>query len=222
MAGQSRRLVAVGGVVCVLLGLVALAVVSGRGDSTDDAVAQGPSSASWLARVTTAPTTPAGLVGAWTSEVGGRDQLEGFGEVSATVTAADGTETRLCLLAALTAAQRAAGLMFVTDATLGGHDGMVFVFDEDVSSGFWMRNTRLPLSIAYFDADGVLVSVADMDPCPDSAPTCPSYAAGGPFRYAVEVPQGNLARVGVEGPGGAAPGPRDAALELVGPSCPAA
>lgn len=206
----------------MLLGLVVLAVVvSGGSEVSDDSVSRGPSNASWLAQVTTAPTTPAGLVGAWTSEVGGRGQLEGFGEVSAKVTAADGSETHLCLLAALTAAQRAAGLMFVTDASLGGHDGMVFVFDEDVSSGFWMRNTRLPLSIAYFDADGMLVSVADMDPCPDAAPTCPSYAAGGPFRYAIEVPRGELPRIGVVGPEGATPDRRDAALELVGPSCPA-
>jgi uncharacterized membrane protein (UPF0127 family) len=154
--------------------------------------------------------------------VGGRTPLVGFGELAAVITAADGTECEVCLLAALDDAQRAQGLMEVTDADLGGYDGMVFVFDADVSSGFWMRNTRLPLSIAYFDADGALVSQADMAPCSDEEPTCPSYPAEGPFRYAVEVPQGRLEDIGVVGVDGADPGPGDAVIQLTGTPCPAA
>lgn len=172
--------------------------------------------------VATAPTTPAGLVGEWADEkVEGRTLLRGFGSVAATITAADGTVCEVCLLAAFSSEQRAAGLMYVTDPELGGHDGMVFRFDADVATGFWMRNTRLPLSIAYFDADGVLVSVADMEPCPDDEPNCPVYAATAPFRYAVEVPQGNLADIGVGGAGGSEPGPRDAVLKVTDDPCPA-
>ena len=54
----------------------------------------------------------------------------------------------------------------------------------------------MPLSIAFFDADGGLVSSTDMAPCGDSA-TCRTYAADGPYRYALEVPKGRLAALGV-------------------------
>lgn len=174
----------------------------------------------WLASVTTAPTGASGLGEGVGPEVGGRAPLAGFGEVAAVITGADGEPCEVCLLAALTPDQRARGLMEVTDPDLGGYDGMVFAFETDVTSGFWMRNTPMPLSIAYFDADGVLVSQTDMAPCPDEDATCPSYPADGPFRYAVEVPQGRLADLGVVGPGGAEAGPRDAALVLTGTPCP--
>ena len=58
--------------------------------------------------------------------------------------------------------------MGVTD--MGGADGMVFLFDEPSTSAFWMRDTPMPLSIAFFDADGSFVSAADMEPCLDGAP----------------------------------------------------
>ena len=200
---QSRSAAAVAFVVLVAASL------AGCGGSSDSPVA-------------IAPTTPAGLVGEWADgEVDGRTPLRGFGAVAATITAADGTVCEVCLLAASSSEQRAAGLMYVTDPELGGHDGMVFSFDDDVATGFWMRNTRLPLSIAYFDADGVLVSVADMEPCPDDEPNCPVYAAAAPFRYAVEVPQGQLAEVGVVGADGGPPGPRDAVLAVSDEPCPA-
>ena len=88
--------------------------------------------------------------------------------------------------------------MEVTD--LGGYQGMVFVWDADTSGGFWMRNTPTPLSIAWFDADGEFVSSADMEPCSATAPDCPVYPAGGAYRFAVEVFQGDLDDLGV-GPG---------------------
>jgi uncharacterized membrane protein (UPF0127 family) len=87
--------------------------------------------------------------------------------------------------------------MEVTDPGLGGHAGMLFAFEGDSRGGFWMRNTRLPLSIAYLREDGTTVSTADMAPCPDSAPTCPTYDAAGPYRYAIEVPLGRLGQLGI-------------------------
>jgi uncharacterized protein len=127
-----------------------------------------------------------------------RTGLPGVGEVAASITAADGTVTGCCLLVAASQEQRQRGLMEVTD--LGGYQGMVFIWDEDVEGGFWMRNTPMPLSIAWFDADGAFVSATDMDPCPATADDCPSYPPDGPYRFAVEVAQGELDALGA-GPG---------------------
>lgn len=124
--------------------------------------------------------------------------VDGVGEVAASVTAADGTVTGCCLLVASTEEQRQRGLMEVTD--LGGYEGMVFVFDDDQASGFWMRNTPTPLSIAWFDAEGAFVSATDMAPCPDDEDDCPVYEPEGTYRFAVEVFEGDLDDLGV-GPG---------------------
>jgi uncharacterized membrane protein (UPF0127 family) len=125
----------------------------------------------------------------------GRTPLPGFGETAVAVTAPDGTVTGWCLLAALTEAQRQRGLMEVTD--LGGFSGMVFGWSEDADAQFYMRNTPMPLSIAFVGADGSLVSNTDMAPC-DDVEGCPLYSADGPYRFAVEVPQGALPSLGVE------------------------
>jgi uncharacterized membrane protein (UPF0127 family) len=126
-----------------------------------------------------------------------RTPLEGFAETAAAVTTPDGTVIPWCLLLAATQDQRNRGLMEITD--LGGYAGMVFLWAEDSSSSFYMRNTPMPLSIGWFDAEGELVSTADMEPC-DDADGCLLYSATGSYRFAVEVPQGELARLGV-GPG---------------------
>lgn len=90
--------------------------------------------------------------------------------------------------------------MGVTDPGLGGAAGMVFAFPGDTSSGFWMKDTPMPLAIAWYPVDGPLVSAADMEPCPAGTADCPVYEPGGPYRYAVEVPQGTLSGFGlVEG-----------------------
>ena len=110
--------------------------------------------------------------------------------------AAQATAAR-CALLAQTDAQHAQGLMKRTD--LGGYDGMLFKFATDSDGGFWMKDTPLPLSIAFFDAKGQFVSVIDMAPCIHQ-PSCPSYAAARPYRWALEVPQGAIPRLGI-GPG---------------------
>jgi hypothetical protein len=120
----------------------------------------------------------------------------GFGEVALVVVEPDGTRHVLCVMTAEDAAQRQRGLMEVTDESLGGYDGMLFLFPVDSSGGFWMRNTPMPLSIAYLSADGEVVSTTDMEPCEDS-PECPSYPADSPYRSALEVPKGRLDDVGV-------------------------
>jgi uncharacterized membrane protein (UPF0127 family) len=129
----------------------------------------------------------------------GRSPLQGFGETQITVQSGDQLLT-WCLLLAATDAQRQRGLMTVTDTNLGGYDGMLFRYDADVQERYWMRNTPMPLSIAWINADGLLVATADMAPCEDSD-QCQSYPVAGPpppYRYAIEVPQGRLASLGLD------------------------
>lgn len=162
---------------------------------------------------TTAPTTPAdGLGEGFSAERDGRTPLRGFGEVVVTVTGEDGEQCEVCMLRADTAEQRARGLMEVTDPELGGYDGMVFAYPSPVDGAFFMRNTPMPLSIAYFDAEGAFVSATDMAPC-DDVSTCPTYPADDVFQFAVEVPEGELGGVKI-GPG--------STIELGAGTCPAA
>lgn len=100
-----------------------------------------------------------------------------------------------CALLADTVAQQELGLMNRTD--VGGYDGMLFRFPDDTTVSFYMKDTPLPLSIAFFDATGQFVSKADMAPCIDQ-PTCPLFNAARAYRYALEVPQGALPRLGIK------------------------
>lgn len=133
-----------------------------------------------------------------TAAGGARTRLEGYHEVTVTVVDAEGRTRTFCLLLADTEPLRQQGLMRVSDPALGGYDGMVFNWPSDVSGGFWMKNTLLPLSIAYLRADGSTVSSTDMVPCPAEVATCPTYPSSGPYRFAIEVPQGQLSRLGID------------------------
>lgn len=197
--------VSAGLVVGVLLALVlGLAACGGGSDDADGPAGTGTStstsvtdagSAPEASTGTTAPVTAdEGLGEGWAPERDGRTPLRGFGEVQVTITDDAGETCEVCLLAATDAAQRERGLMEVTDPELGGYDGMLFEYPDEIEGAFWMRNTPMPLSIAYFDGDRELVSTVDMAPCADE-PSCTSYPAEGPFRYALEVPQGGLAEV---------------------------
>ena len=128
-----------------------------------------------------------------------RTPFGGFGEIGFRIeggAAAQAAAAR-CALLAETASQQATGLMNRTD--IGGYDGMLFRFAADTNTGFFMKDTPLPLSIAFFDGTGQFVSATDMAPC-IRQPTCPTYAAARTYRYALEVPQGDLPRLGI-GPG---------------------
>jgi uncharacterized membrane protein (UPF0127 family) len=76
--------------------------------------------------------------------------------------------------------------------------GMVFLFPGDVDAAFWMKDTLVPLSLAFVAADGRVVSVAELRPC--AADPCPLTRPAGPYRYAVELPAGALRAAGI-GPG---------------------
>ena len=120
-------------------------------------------------------------------------QPEGFAMTQAVVTKADGTTCELCLWLADTSEQRALGLMFVTDVAPA--DGMAFRYPDPHTGTFWMKNTVLPLSIAFFAPDGSFTEAFDMEPC--TTPECPDYATPRDFLVAVEVPQGDLDAVGL-------------------------
>jgi len=76
--------------------------------------------------------------------------------------------------------ERMLGLMFRRE--LGPNDGMLFVFDEAAQHCMWMRNTYLPLSVAFLDATGAIINVEEM-----RAQTDDSHCALRPARYALEM-----------------------------------
>jgi uncharacterized membrane protein (UPF0127 family) len=91
---------------------------------------------------------------------------------------------------AATPQQRERGLMGRTRLAVNG--GMLFVFERAAQYCFWMRNTPLPLSIAFVDASGRIASLADMQPYSNDL-HCPATAV----RYALEVPQGEFRQLGI-------------------------
>jgi uncharacterized protein len=99
-----------------------------------------------------------------------------------------------CVLVADSFALRSQGLMNVTD--LAVYDGMIFAFAEPTEGSFWMGNTHIPLTIAFIDPMGHVVSTADMEPCPEAI-DCPSYSPEGPYLWALEVRQGALGGFGL-------------------------
>jgi uncharacterized protein len=91
--------------------------------------------------------------------------------------------------------QRAYGLMERT--ALDADAGMLFLYPDEQpgSSGFWMYRTRIPLDIAFLDAEGTIVSILRMEPCPSPEPRwCPTYAPGTPYHAALEANVGFFAR----------------------------
>ena len=104
----------------------------------------------------------------------------------------DGTVS-LDLQVADTPEERQMGLM--GRESLSPYDGMAFVWEEPVVGTFWMKDTVIPLSIAFWDDDGRIVSILDMDPCTEDP--CPTYGPDEPFVGAVEVDRGTFERHGV-------------------------
>jgi hypothetical protein len=89
---------------------------------------------------------------------------------------------------------RAKGLMGKTELA-DGH-GMLFIYDSEQRLVFWMKNTLIPLSIAFFDDDRVCINVLDMDPPIGSSMV--RYRSTSPARYALEVPQGWFEKHGID------------------------
>jgi len=85
---------------------------------------------------------------------------------------------------------RARGLMRRT--ALPPNGGMLFVFDEDAIHCMWMKNTLIPLSVAFIDERGAIINIADMQPHSEQ-----SHCAARPARYALEMTQGWFAQRGI-------------------------
>ena len=91
--------------------------------------------------------------------------------------------------------KRNLGLMF-RDSMPDDH-GMLFVFPGETRRSFWMKNTRIPLDIFYFDSNLALVSVSENTP-PCRVSKCPSYPSDGPAKYVLELNAGKAAELGVK------------------------
>lgn len=87
-------------------------------------------------------------------------------------------------------ATRTRGLMHRT--SLAPNGGMLFVFDAAAPYCMWMKNTPLPLSVAFIDAGGAIVNIADMQPHTEDA-----HCASRPVPFALEMRQGWFEQRGI-------------------------
>jgi uncharacterized membrane protein (UPF0127 family) len=92
---------------------------------------------------------------------------------------------------ARTPQQQQIGMMMRTQ--MAQHEGMLFVFDDVSARCFWMKNTLLPLSIAFIADDGTIVNLADMQPRSEA-----SHCSTKPVRYALEMNQGWFVKRGIQ------------------------
>jgi len=92
---------------------------------------------------------------------------------------------------AVTQTQQAVGMMMRTE--MGANEGMLFVNSDSSRRCFWMRNTLLPLSIAFISEDGSIVNIAEMQPRSDD-----SHCSTHPVRYALEMNKGWFAKRGLQ------------------------
>ncbi len=93
-------------------------------------------------------------------------------------------------------AERERGLMYVDSMKPG--DGMLFLFDRQEPQAFWMKNTRIPLDILYFDEQWKLVGWSLNTPPCSLGDQCPNYPSQAPARYVLELNAGTSERLGVK------------------------
>ena len=141
---------------------------------------------------------------------GGNDDNGGNGDGSlatATIALVDGAgkRTELTVELARTAAERGRGLMFREEQA--EDRGMLFVFGGETRAGFWMKDTKIPLSIAFIASDGLILETQDMEALSEELHR-PALA----YYYALEVNQGWFERHGL-GAGDRVEIPADAKAE---------
>jgi uncharacterized protein len=92
-------------------------------------------------------------------------------------------------------AERARGLMFRDE--MPADRGMLFIHDAEQPLAYWMKNTKIPLDILYFDSRRRLVSQQrDVPPC-TLGDRCPPYPSSAPARYVLELNAGKAAELGL-------------------------
>jgi uncharacterized protein len=109
--------------------------------------------------------------------------------------------------------QRQIGLMF--RASMPVNEGMLFVFDEPSPQCFWMKNTLLPLAIAFVSDDGTIVNIDEMKP-----QTLNSHCSTKPVRYVLEMNTGWFAKKGLKAGDRLSGGPFSATPTSQGPAAP--
>ena len=93
-------------------------------------------------------------------------------------------------------AERMRGLMFRD--SMAADRGMLFVHEREEPQAYWMKNTKIPLDILYFDDGRKLVAQQrDVPPC-SLGDACPSYPSEAPARYVLELNAGEAARLGLK------------------------
>ena len=113
-----------------------------------------------------------------------------FNKTQLTIETLDGKNIKIEAEIARTHEQRQQGLMHRDNLADG--KGMIFVFEQDQMLSFWMKDTKIPLSIAFISSDGIIIEIRDMQPF-DLSPVQSSRSA----RFALEVPQSWFSRVGI-------------------------
>jgi uncharacterized membrane protein (UPF0127 family) len=108
-----------------------------------------------------------------------------------TIARADSTPVEITVEIARTDEEKARGLMHRKKLPDG--EGMIFIYDRDQQMSFWMKNTVIPLSIAFIAADGRIIEIRDMRPLDLN-----SVQSSRSVRYALETPQGWFDRAGVK------------------------
>lgn len=121
-----------------------------------------------------------------TGSCGAGDPAGGAPAHVVTIQRSNGVAERLHVWVADDDAERAKGLMGVT--RLSPSWGMAFLFDGPSSASFWMKDTLVPLSVAFVDATGGIVTIRDMEPC--HSDPCPTYSSVAPYVMAIEANRG--------------------------------
>ena len=167
--------------VAVLLALLVLswAGACGGGSTTSDgAVTPSTGSGTTAVAAATGPASPASTSAALASRVIFQP-------------AGGGKEVALPVEVARTDPEKARGLMYRTQ--LGADAGMIFIWQQPVQDGFWMKNTPLPLSVAFVTTDGIIEDIQDMVPY-----TTQVHMPPGPYIYAVEANRGWFSGNGIK------------------------
>jgi uncharacterized membrane protein (UPF0127 family) len=131
------------------------------------------------------------FVTAWSCASGGEKPQARLETTELVILQKDGSSVPVLAEIARTDEQRRRGLM--GRKSLADGEGMLFVFETDRILSFWMKDTLIPLSIAFIAYDGRILEIHDME-----SQSLRAVQSARSARYALEVPQGWFARTGIE------------------------